>query len=255
MSININNDGRNIAIIKDSTKHKNIVFSVSEEKAADSKLKKSFDSLEIDDGTFQLIPDKKRDRDTIMVVGSAGSGKSFFVGMYLNEYKRIHKNNPIYLISEGKEDPALDKVKGLKRIKLDDGLLEEPIQYDEFKDCCVVFDDTDALTGKLGKYIYSLRDKLLKNARKNKVSVITTNHTCTGQELKAVLNESDTIVFFMKNYNRALKYLLENYVGLNKEGIKNLKKNKSRWTCFIKSYPNVIIQEKNITTLEKIQEF
>jgi len=144
--------------------------------------------------------------------------------MYLNEYKRIHRNNPIYLISEGKEDPALDKVKGLKRIKLDDGLLEEPIQYDEFKDCCVVFDDTDALTGKLGKYIYSLRDKLLKNARKNKVSVITTNHTCTGQELKAVLNESDTIVFFMKNYNRALKYLLENYVGLNKEGIKNLKK-------------------------------
>jgi hypothetical protein len=72
--------------------------------------------------------------------------------------------------------------------------------------------------------------------------------------LKAVLNESNVIVFFMANYNRALKYLLENYMGIDKDGVKLLKANKSRWTAYIKSFPNVILQEHNIMTLENIQK-
>jgi hypothetical protein len=119
----------------------------------------------------------------------------------------------------------------------------------------VIFDDIDAYTGKLKKFIYALLDKLLKNARKNKVSVIMTSHSCTGLELKAVLNESNVIVFFMKNLNRSLKYLLEGYVGLNKDGIKRLKSNKSRWTAFVKTYPNIIIQEKDLFTIGHIQDF
>jgi hypothetical protein len=59
----------------------------------------------------------------------------------------------------------------------------------------------------------------------------------------------------MQNYNRQLKYLLENYVGLNKHGIKKLRQNKTRATVFVKSYPNTIIQEKNIMTLNNIQDF
>ena len=153
------------------------------------------------------------------------------------------------------EDECLDSIKSLKRIEIDDSLLSEPILYTDFENCLVIFDDVDAMTGKLGKYIYDLRDKLLKNSRKARVSVISTNHTCTGQELKAVLNESNVIVFFMANYNRSLKYLLESYVGLDKKGIEGIKKNKSRWTAYIKSFPNVILQEKDIMTLDKLQNF
>jgi hypothetical protein len=253
MALNISGIGRDIAIIKNNKKYKKTIFSVSEE-VEDNQLNKSFESFEIKDGTFQYIPDKERDRDTIFICGSAGSGKSYWAGEYCKEYTRIYPNNPIYLISEGLMDPALDDLKNLKRVKIDDGLLEEPIEYTEFQNCLAIFDDVDAMTGKLGKYIYNLRDKLLKNARKAKVSVLTTNHTCTGLELKAVLNESNVIVFFMANYNRALKYLLENYMGIDKDGVKLLKANKSRWTAYIKSFPNVILQEHNIMTLDNIQK-
>lgn len=254
MALNINNEGRQIACIKDNKKLNKVIISVSEENNLD-EINKSFQDLKLSEGQFQYMPDKERDRDTIFICGAAGSGKSYWAAQYIKEYKKTFKDNAIYLISEGSDDPCLDSIKELKRIKVSKELLEDPIEYTEFENCLVIFDDTDALTGKLGKYIYELRDKLLKNSRKKKVSVITTNHTCSGLELKSVLNESNVIVFFMANYNRSLKYLLENYVGLNKDGIKALKQNKSRWTAFIKSFPNVIIQEKNIMTLSKIQDF
>ena len=254
MNINIANNGRQLAIVKDNPKFKNIVFSVSEDASLDSKLTPTFDEYSIKEGQFQYIPSKERDRDTFFICGSSGSGKSYWTASYVKEYIKIYPKNPIYLISECKEDKVLDDIKEIKRMKLDDSLIDNPIDFNDFQDCCCIFDDTDALTGKLGKSVYALRDKLLKNGRKQHVTVISTNHTCTGLELKAVLNESDVIVFFLRNYNRALKYLLENYVGLNKQGVSNLKRNKSRWTAYIKSYPNVILQEHNITTIEKIQE-
>lgn len=252
MALNISGVGQEIAIIKNNPKYKKTKFFVSDEE--DNEIK-SFNNLHINEGVFQYVSDEDKERDTIYICGSAGSGKSYWTGKYCEEYYKRNKDNPIYLISEGSEDPALDSLKNLQRVKVDETLLDDPIEWTEFNDCLVIFDDIDAYTGKLKKFIYSLLDKLLKNARKNKVSVIMTSHSCTGLELKAVLNESNVIVFFMKNYNRSLKYLLESYVGLNKDGIKKLKANKSRWTAFVKTYPNVIIQEKDIFTIGHIQDF
>ena len=58
----------------------------------------------------------------------------------------------------------------------------------------------DSIKGKLGKTIDDLRDKLLKNSRKFKVSLMSTSHDASGIKLKSVLNESKTIVFFMMIY-------------------------------------------------------
>lgn len=250
-NLNICNDGRQFVVVKDSIKFKNIIFSVSEEAKESEKLRQTFDEYKIHSGQFSYIPDPKRDRDTIFICGSAGSGKSYWTAGYIKEYIKIFPTNEIYLISECAEDKVLDDIPEIKRMKFTD-ILENPIDFNDFENCCVIFDDTDALTNKLGKEVFSLRDKLLKNARKKRVSVISTNHTCTGTELKAVLNESDVIVFFLRNYNRALKYLLENYIGINKHQILKLKHNKSRWTAYMKSFPNVIIQERNISTLEAL---
>jgi GTPase SAR1 family protein len=252
MALNNSGIGQEIAIIKNNPKYKKTKFFVSD--TEDKKIN-GFESFHLDDGVFQYVSDEDRDRDTIYICGSAGSGKSYWTGEYCKEYYKRNKNNPIYLISEGSADPALDDLKNLQRVKVDDSLIEDPIEWTEFENCLVIADDIDAYTGKLKKYIYGLIDKLLKNARKNKVSVIMTSHSCTGLELKGILNEANVIVFFPKNWNRSLKYLLESYVGLNKEAVKKLFKHKSRWCAFVKSFPNVIIQEKNIQTIGQLQDF
>ena len=57
----------------------------------------------------------------------------------------------------------------------------------------------------------------------------------------------------MLNYNRSLKYLLENYLGLDKNTILKLKKtsDSSRWTAYVKGYPSYLIQQILITTIKK----
>ena len=255
---NFSKVGDKIAIIDKSTKYKrkNKIYMNTGKDAEDDKFIKQFDTITIDgDGEIMISPDKEMERSTMYVCGSAGSGKSYFVSQYVQEYHKTLKNNMIYLISENDEDPAFDKLDYAKRIIIDD-LYDNPLDWKEFKECLIIFDDIDTIKGKLGKTVDELRDKLLKNSRKFKVSVISTSHDACGIKLKSVLNESKIIVFFMLNYNRSLKYLLENYLGMDKNVIQKLRRDshKSRWTAFVKGYPSYIVQQKLITTVNKFEE-
>ena len=55
---------------------------------------------------------------------------------------------------------------------------------------------------------------------------------------------------------KIVKYLLENYIGINKTAIQKLRKdaNKSRWTAYVKGFPSYLIQQKMITTVNKFEE-
>ena len=253
---NIEKVGEKIAVISNSTryKRKNKIYLNKEKLTGEDAIKES-DLIHIEAGEIMLSPDKDVERTTMYVCGSAGSGKSYFVAQYCEQYHTTFKNNPIFLVSENDEDPAFDKKDYIKRIDITD-IHENPIDWKEFNDCLVVFDDIDSIKGKNGKTIDDLRDKLLKNSRKAKVSVISTSHDACGIKLKSVLNESKIIVFFLMNYNRSLKYLLENYLGLEKKAIEKLKKTTgdSRWTAFVKAFPSYLVQQKMISTIPRYEE-
>lgn len=248
MSINTSKVGTPVAIVKNNKKYAKTLFSVSKDEEING-----FNQYELDEGHFQIIPDFKKERSTVFLAGTAGSGKSYWCAEYIKEYQKLYTDNPVYLITEAiDQDPAFHGL-GLKKVDLE-GILEDPLEYNEFENCCVLFDDVDALTGKLYKYIYALRDKLLKNSRKKNVTVITTSHSFSGRDLQPVLNESQIICFFPSNYNRSLRYLLENYIGLTKVGIKMVRNSKSRWVAYLKTFPNVIVEEKKIQTINNFQE-
>lgn len=248
--LNFDKIGKVICKINDNPRYnkKKLCLSGSKDKIdSDVKL---FSEMKLENGSFQLIPDKNADRMTMYVTGSAGSGKSYFIAEYVKEYHAMFKNNLIFLVSESDEDPAFDCLEYVRRLQVDESLLTDPIDWTDFKDCLVIFDDIDSMNGKLGKEVFRLRDKLLKNSRKFKVSVISSAHNSTGGDLKSVLNESQIIVFFLSNYSRALKYLLENYIGMSKKGVDKLRKmTDSRWSAVVKSFPNLIVQDKFISTL------
>jgi hypothetical protein len=72
---------------------------------------------------------------------------------------------------------------------------------------------------------------------------------------KNILNESNVVVFFMNNnFNRGIKYFLESYIGLDKKGIENLKKIQTRATVYIKSYPQIIMTDKHISTVNELSK-
>ena len=115
--LNMENIGNQVAQIKDGKgKLKNkIVYLDSNGKALHG-----FNELKIEgDAFFQLLPDNKKNREICYINGHSGSGKTFWIKKYLQEYKQIYKSNPIYIFSPFDNDVSLEGVE-IQNIKIDD---------------------------------------------------------------------------------------------------------------------------------------
>ena len=205
---------------------------------------------------FQPVGNPKKERDIIYVSGKSGSGKSYWVCNWINNYyKKVHTKRPVYLFSALSDDPTIDKIKGLKRIKLDEEFLnDDELSVEDFKKCAVIFDDTDTLKSKpIRNKVNHLLNEILETGRHTETTCIITKHlACKGNETKLILSESHQFVFFPNGLGgRALKYLLENYMSLDKRQVARIKKLKGRWVNINQSIvPNVVISEKEIYVLD-----
>ena len=250
--MNLSKIGRNIARVDNN--YKKLYSIASPEDNSEHELK-VFQEIRLKEGKFKYMLNNDSERDTVCVLGSSGSGKSYWIKEFCETYHKKNPKNEIFLFSESDSDPLFDDVSWIKRVAINEELLKDPVLWDEFKNCLVIFDDIDATKGGTKKYIYGLRDKLLKNSRKFGVSVIVSNHNMTdGNDTKTLLNESNVIVFFMQNYNRSIEYLLKNYIGIDKAGIQKLRNVQTRATVYIKSYPNIVMTDQYITTVSELNK-
>ena len=182
--------------------------------------------------------------------------KSYFTKKYCREFARIFPKRPIYMISSIDKDTSVDDIKNLKRIKIKTPeFLDEEFVIDDFKDSLIIFDDTDCVTDKkLRTKINGILGMILETGRHTNTYCIYTSHLATaGNDTKRILNESHSITFFPKNMgNRMMKYLCEGYLGLDKKEIEYLKKIQSRSVTVMKTYPKVILGDKDIFLLSAV---
>jgi len=85
------------------------------------------------DGILQQMSRKNHNGDIISrqyVAAPSESGKSTYLSKLVQEYKRLKPEAKIYLFSDTPKDPVLDKL-GVIRIKLDEELIEDPIEAEE----------------------------------------------------------------------------------------------------------------------------
>jgi len=245
-------EGQIIAIVKSSTKKDKILYIEEEPENEDIKY---YDRISLkSDEYFQPIGNKTLSRPVCWaLLGANGSGKSYQIGKFLSNYyiKTFPKHN-IYLFSEKAEDVELDKFKSIKRIKLDDALLDDKITLEDLHTVSktndgvlCIFDDIDALDRALKKYMYSLVSKIFNVGRSYKINIIVTNHAITnGPETKAILNECNMITTFPKlGWNVQMARFWEKYVGLSKKEITMLRKNKGRPSTYYRTLPNVVVQQ------------
>ena len=249
MSLNFDKVGRTLAKVEGG-KNNNKVISINTDD--DEKIKKSFTKLKItDSGKFIQIPDGDKEREICYITGPSGSGKSTYCANYIKEYKKLYKNNPIYVFSALKDDESLDIIKP-KRIKIDEKLITEPLVVDDFVDSLVVFDDIDVISNKnWRKAVYNLLNQILETGRHFKVSCLITNHLPTaGNDSRRILNECHSVTYFPHSGNKStLKRLLVEIVGIDKEDMIKIKKLKSRWATIFKNYPQIAMTEKDIWIL------
>ena len=249
--------GKIIATIKDcENEKKRSKKNDNKNLYVDDKANNSIDHYECDyNETIQQIPDKETERSILSITGPSGSGKSYYTKNYILEYKKMFSKNNIYVFSSLDSDETLDKIPKIKRIKFTDKFLSYDFKIIDFKDSLVIFDDVDAETNKLKKIkIFAILTMILNTGRHVRCSVVYTSHlSCAGNETKLILSECHSVTIFVKNMgNRSLKYLLDSYFGLDKHQIDYVKKINSRWVTLVKTYPSILISEKEAIVLNTI---
>lgn len=247
MSFNIEKVGRPLAVI-DGGKLKGKIVSIAMDEEED-EVSKTFKNMELpSESKFQQIPDPEKEREILYITGPSGSGKSTYTRKYVEQYKKKHKDSPIYVFSALKDDESLDKLNP-KRVMIDDRLVSEPLMAEDFTESLVIFDDIDVISNKAHREaVYKVLNQILEIGRHYKIFCVVTNHLPTaGNDTRRILNEAHSITYFPHSGSaRQVNYLLMNYVGLDKDDIKILKKSKSRWATIFKNYPQVAMTERLI---------
>ena len=180
--------------------------------------------INLNGGKFQQVP-SNFGRDLIYVSGRQGSGKTFYIAHYLEEFKKYYPKIPIYLFSAKKEDKLLDD-KINKRI---DVAMVKDAQFEaqDFKNCLVIFDDVDSLpddkNNNIKKSVYDIMTDIIEVGRSLNVHCIITSHlAANNNESKRILNGCNSLVFFNNSSTHSGDYALKNYFDRNKNDISKL---------------------------------
>lgn len=253
MSFNFEKIGKVLAVIEGGKFNGKIVSITTP--IEDEQPTKSYVEIPLKDGKFQQTPNinasKTSKREILYITGPSGSGKSTYTLNYLKQYKKRFSKNEIWLFSALAEDETIDKAKP-KRIIIDDRLMTEPIQIEEFKDSLVIFDDIDVIKNKDHRNaVYDILNAILETGRHFNISCIVTNHLPTaGKDTRRVINESHTVTYFPQSGSAGqMKRLLQEYLGLDHQTLKKIRKLNTRWATVYKNFPMCIMTERLIFSL------
>ena len=93
-------------------------------------------------------------------------------------------------------------------------------------------------------------NKILEIGRHFSIACIVTNHLPTdGRSARRILNEAQSVIYFPHSAGNKIRYLLENYVGVDKKAIIRFKRMNTRWVCIHKNYPQVYMTQHEVGLL------
>ena len=203
---------------------------------------------------FSLVP-SKTGRTIWYITAPSGAGKSFLSKQIIQEYRKLHPKNQIYVFSSLETDPTLDTLKYIKRVKINKPeYLETEFTAQDFENSICLFDDVDCLSNKkILKKTMDVLNSILQTGRHFNVSCIYTSHASTsGHSSKIILNESHVIVIFPSCAGgKMLKYICDQYLGLSKTQIEKMKNTKSRWVAVVRKFPRAIVTQHEVSLLKE----
>ena len=197
---------------------------------------------------FHLVPSSKAGvREVWYIAGPSGSGKSYIAKGLVERYRKQFPDREVFLVSKLKEDETLDSTKGGPLIRLDiEKLVSQPItDLEELSDCLIVFDDYDTFTQPYAKVVQKLIDDIATMGRHSRTSILCLSHYLSNYaKTRLLLCEATHFVLYpAATGNHALTYLLQTYLGFDKDETAELRRIRSRWICIHKNYPQWVVSE------------
>lgn len=253
MTFNFEKIGEPIAFIKnDDNKAREKIIYINTDKK--KKAKNEFKKLELDEESGDYMQQYPNINHRIgYITGASGAGKSTYILKFAKEYQNLNKKNNIFVFSALKKDETLDKLKTLKRIQLNDNFLETPLDIEDFHESLTLFDDVDNIhNNAIKEEVYKIVHSIAETGRHEKVMCILSNHLPSNRmRTRQVLNECSYFVYYPNYSKPKINYVLEEYVGMDKNFHKKMKKKDSRWCCIFTFAPTVVLLEKEIFVYEE----
>lgn len=204
--------------------------------------------IHIPDGTIQPIPlIQEGQTDRIFISGMSGSGKSTWIANYALSYNKLYKTNSIYMFSKKETDKAIDDIVDVKRIKINDDILEIDFDINDLSNSLCIFDDIDCFEKKIYDKIKNIRSSILELGRDKRIYMCNVSHQILNyKNTRDLILESNKIVFFPRSGQYQIKRFLKEYCGLDKDKINLIMNINSRWIQLNKTYPMTITGEHDI---------
>jgi hypothetical protein len=199
--------------------------------------------IRLRNGKLIPLPDKKT-VEKLYISGPSGSGKSTFASMWLGEYLKMYKDDPVYVFSSVGYDAALDKYDVI-RVPLDASVAQ--LQPQDFAESVTIWDDIDTITNaKVRKAVCALRDEILEIGRHYEIRMLCTSHIIANYaSTRRLLNEATSVTFFPSAGSTFhIKRFLQHYGGLSKSQIDRILSLPSRWIVLYKTFPMLILYSK-----------
>lgn len=218
-------------------------------------------------GNFNVLPNIAEGFEFIFVLGSSGSGKSYWASEYALFYKKFYPNNKIYIISQKESDVSFEihdskdisKKLNIKRIVINENLVDKKIDITkDLENCLVIFDDFMYIDSKKEQdKINNVLIQILTMGRVNHIYCLITAHTTYAENLKKlyrfIYTEMHKLVWFKGCKFNQLEYVLSKYLSFNQNQIKFLAnfgdKKKHSFTC-INQVPSYVISNSKCLLLE-----
>lgn len=235
---------------KKNSKKYDFVFDSSEEESEES---------ESEDDIGRVSKNATRDdlqMDHLLVLGSSGSGKTYYTTRFCKNYKKIFPKNNIILVSPLCDNKDLLKMNPV-RINCGDpekGLYnfvdeDTRITLDECKNSLIIFDDIESTikdNKQIGPGLKKFVSDVKSLGRHYGITSITILHNpVMGRDQWLVNNSSDLVIFpGGSNYQRVLSNL-----GITGKTYNEIMSLPSRYVLIHKNYPRFYASDKEIKIL------
>ena len=195
--------------------------------------------------------------ERMYICGESGCGKSYnMIRKYAEAFHKKYPKSKVLLFTSKLKDRALDDLKFLERVNIDEDMISNPMSVLELagisKPLLTIFDDIEDFPNKkVTKEIERLRDEVMRNGRSSGIYILYTHHDpCDYKQTKSQIFEASSICTFPRQSgDGAYNYLYEHKVHLTKPLIKAINNTKSKFVLINKGNPKYLLSDRYIVLL------
>lgn len=222
----------------------------------DSKdLKKEF-IINNEDKLMPLMMSHEGYPNRAFLAGGTLSGKTWLADKMAMDYHLQFPKNKIILFSWVEDDDNYKHFKKMNcfhKIRIDDSILDNPIQLNELHDSCCIFDDIEHFADKdIRAELERLRDSCINAGRHSNIAVIVARQNLLeASKTKTALNSSFQIISFPHSGSRfQLGQFLRRHMHLENKKVQRILNLPSRWVLINRQSPPFVLHEKGCFLLD-----